>query len=876
MIDNVKNWSFPLAGAISNPIANLTSLAKARGGFYPMGANGLWHGGVHFDQGTASAFEQSSVRCIADGEVIAYRIDDQYPLSRYTSEIPLIKQAPFSTGFVLVKHRLAPPPLSSAPSAATPPALTFYSLYMHLQDWAGYLAKPNLPRPSFWGEGLYKVKTDAQDPVVGLNVRGHHKVPSEHAEFGAYRTILCTLPRGTRVEVGEASPDGNWLKLASVTPLVAGLAAATGWVFKAEMKSLGGTSYLIADQAKDVPASPQQGLNVRAAANSGSDVLAVLPHGTQVRIGSEAAAGKYHRLVELVHGNPVPALTTQDDGKLPGFVWRDSLESTGEPKAKGSVVVLETPVPIKAGDLIGHLGLYQNHNQGAPQALLHLEVFSCEEVPSFIAQCRAHASRLPEAQNTLLKIHKGASKLIPHRTDINAANPPKITDDGVTVGVDLLIPQSLLDSLPADAKLLVPASTGGSACSPETRWWRLDNLLADADGNAISGWLAEQDMITTRHSPWEWPGYDFIEDREQPAGALAYHLEALRRLVDSERTSYQGMIDQSDKGPVKQRLYAILDGNGDRKITAEEIRTALGKPWHAQSIAQLITRHESEWLWNPGKWDELDELMEHRAADPNPDWVEEKKRIEKLSWWKELGGKHGINADGVVWHFQAIGLVALSKASDDENNISWLLVPSGQLTFDVEGNDIEDTTHPLHIYFSRVAHWPGGVSGVTIGRGYDLGQRPNPRKDLSAAKITEPLYSWLLGAKGLKGQAAKDYLASASPEIRKTKISRKQQYNLFTPVYEFMKSEVIRISNSTSNATSYGTLDWDATDKKIQDIAVDLIYRGDYTPTSRKEVQQSFIDNDLKTLRETMANQTKWTSVPKDRFNRRVDYLRQP
>ncbi|NQD93794.1 hypothetical protein HP532_14175 [Pseudomonas sp. CrR25] len=72
------------------------------------------------------------------------------------------------------------------------------------------------------------------------------------------------------------------------------------------------------------------------------------------------------------------------------------------------------------------------------------------------------------------------------------------------------------------------------SCRPETRWWRLVNLLADADGNPIDGWLAEQDMITTRHSPWEWPGYDFIEDRERPAGALAYHLEALRRLVGSE------------------------------------------------------------------------------------------------------------------------------------------------------------------------------------------------------------------------------------------------------------------------------------------------------------------------------------------------------
>ena len=26
-------------------------------------------------------------------------------------------------------------------------------------------------------------------------------------------------------------------------------------------------------------------------------------------------------------------------------------------------------------------------------------------------------------------------------------------------------------------------------------------------------------------------------------------------------------------------------------------------------------------------------------------------------------------------------------------------------------------------YFSRVLHWPGGVSGVTLGRGYDMGSR---------------------------------------------------------------------------------------------------------------------------------------------------------
>lgn len=105
------NWAYPFAdtGTAINPLQYLTHMAKASDGYYPSGENGLWHGGVHFDQGTAAVFDQSSVRCIADGEVIAYGIDDTYPITEYTGDIPQNKHAPFSTGFVLVKHTLRPP-----------------------------------------------------------------------------------------------------------------------------------------------------------------------------------------------------------------------------------------------------------------------------------------------------------------------------------------------------------------------------------------------------------------------------------------------------------------------------------------------------------------------------------------------------------------------------------------------------------------------------------------------------------------------------------------------------------------------------------------------------------------------------------------------
>ncbi|QLC73181.1 hypothetical protein LPB260_20745 [Pseudomonas sp. LPB0260] len=771
------NWAYPFpnTGTAINPLQYLTNMAKASGGYYPTGENGLWHGGVHFDKGTAAVFDQSSVRCIADGEVIAYRINDSYPISEYRDDVPMVKRAPFSSGFVLVKHKLQPPRPSNGgatTSEQSPPALTFYSLYMHLQDWAAYQAKSSLPRPTFWGADTYIVDT------------------------------------------------------------------------------------------KD------QGLNVRAEPNTNGAKLAVLSKGAQVTVSH--SGGDFCKLLSIVSGAAEAALTPDSEGKLPGFVAFKLLKAQLEPKAKDSVVVLDTGIAIKAGDLIGHLGTYQNHN-GAAQPLLHLEVFSCEDVPGFISKSRAWARTLPDADKTLLKVHKDASRLIAHRDDIKPDNPPKQGDPGNRIGVDLIIPQALLDGLPATHKIKVSNAASGSSTTNTTNWWRLDGLFADKDGNPINGWLAEQDLITTRHSPWEWPGFQCIEDTGTPVEKLAYTFNAKGMLSEEEKQNYRTQINKADGGPVLAiaRLFDIVDSDKDGVLTSDEIRAALGKPWHAQVLGQLITKYESEWYWDKSKWDELDPLLAEEPGKPNQIWEIEKQRIEKLSWWSDLAGQHGISGDGKAWHFQVIGLIGSFSLLDDENDLKWLKVPRGQLTFDVEGNDITNSIH-----FSRVAHWPRGASGVTIGRGYDLGQRPNPEADLTEAGVPEPLFSWLIGAKGLKGQAAKTYLDGASDEIKKFQITRKQQYKLFIPVYEFMKSEVIRISGSPSNIESYGYLNWNDINSKIQDIAVDLIYRGDYTPSTRKLVQQHIVDNDLPALSTTIADNSKWPGVPSDRFNRRASYLR--
>lgn len=654
----VKKWSYPLkiGGASgADPQQFYAALAKAQDGYYPLGSNGLWHGGVHFDEASGLVSAQSEVRCIADGQVVAYRIDDTYPATVYTD-----RTAFASTGFVLVKHLLEMPapaaPSDSATAQAAGPILTFYSLYMHLLDMEGYRTKtPLLERPSYWVNGGYQVKADVSDPVEGLNVR------ADLPETADYTHILTTLPRGTTVTTGDASTDGKWLKVVSVSPEADQSVAIGGWVFKTQMNSKGANQYLIGELAKNIPANHAKGLRVRRTGSTTGEVMSILPAGTQIEISQEGAVGHYRKLVKIVSGNPIPALAPDETGNVGGYVWFPSLETKTEPKEMGKVVLLDEPVTIKAGALVGFAGQYQEHDEGTARNLVHVEVFTCDDIEKFVSLSQGKAAALPEDQKNLLKIHKD-TKLITHRPDISATNPPQANDAGVVIGYDLVVPSSVLEALPDSQKIkqtvTTPSSGTTPAASSTTRWWRLEGLLGDAQGNPISGWVGEKDLMTTRHNPWDWIGFKFIEETESNAEHLSSYLHDRDLLTEAEKATFVPLASKSTKGPVKERLYDIIDTDKNDRLTTTEIQAALTKPWFAQSISQLITKCESEWFYEAEKWDALDKLMGHTVDTPNVNWVQQKKRIKELSWWKEIVSQEGLSPDGKVWHIHAIGLIA--------------------------------------------------------------------------------------------------------------------------------------------------------------------------------------------------------------------------
>lgn len=211
-----------------------------------------------------------------------------------------------------------------------------------------------------------------------------------------------------------------------------------------------------------------------------------------------------------------------------------------------------------------------------------------------------------------------------------------------------------------------------------------------------------------------------------------------------------------------------------------------------------------------------------------------------------------------------------SLSPTPEAFVSDFSVPEGQLTFDAEGQEARGA------YFSRKAHWPGGASGVTIGRGYDMRERTRESvaSELGAAGVPRADAELLAQGATLTGDEAARFIARV--EVKAIQISPMAQKKLFSAVYGQYAADVKRISNKPDAVAKYGNVDWENLNPAIKDVAVDLRYRGDYTPATRREVQELIANNDLQGLYDVLSDEAKMTGewrVPRDRFERRRDYL---
>jgi hypothetical protein len=196
----------------------------------------------------------------------------------------------------------------------------------------------------------------------------------------------------------------------------------------------------------------------------------------------------------------------------------------------------------------------------------------------------------------------------------------------------------------------------------------------------------------------------------------------------------------------------------------------------------------------------------------------------------------------------------------------WFTVAEGQVTFDEEGQ--EGTR-----FHSRWLHWPGGASGVTLGRGYDMGQRSavSIRSDLIAAGVAQAVATAFADGAGLTGSAASDFVAQKRHVCGN--LTPGQQRRLFAAVFDVLEADTKRICDKADVVAKYGAVDFTALDARIWTVVVDLRFRGDYTPAARAVMQKAVVDNDLAAFKAALSDRTRWSNVPQARFDARVKAL---
>jgi hypothetical protein len=189
----------------------------------------------------------------------------------------------------------------------------------------------------------------------------------------------------------------------------------------------------------------------------------------------------------------------------------------------------------------------------------------------------------------------------------------------------------------------------------------------------------------------------------------------------------------------------------------------------------------------------------------------------------------------------------------------------GRLTFDAEGQEGGR-------YHSRHLHIPSQSSGLTLGRGYDMKNRSRSevRDDLVAAGVAPEKAALLSQAAGRSGAQAEEFVAEN--DLEDFEISWDQQRRLFEIEYERQTADARRLATKADVCRAYGDTDWDALDPVIREVLVDLRFRGDYTPSTRRFLQQHVARNDRAAFVAEMCDPARWPDVPGDRFRRRRDF----
>ena len=640
--------------AFSSAEELLSTLGGESSGLYLVGSQGMWHGGIHITDATIPWCALSTdseaeneycrelykgeqfIRCMADGEIVAWRVSKDYE----SAAIEWCGEKLFlSTSFVLVKHYIQPGDMEES-------GLTFFTLYMNLAPYAAYQQQGSLSDRKV--AGVQRYYTSAED------------VQAEHEAGKLDKDTLVTLSdaivtrsrdRRQFTEVTIVSETKN----AAGDTLVAGTKV---WTVsdRGSLKTLA-SAPVPSWWAKCTPAYTTQPEGVVKCTSrtdwayylSREDVLHYKKAG-RLAAGFPLSYEPGNTAQQVIRPGKEPdkaarifSLVTlgrdKDTLKKGDRVWvvsdGDSLTSVA-PAASSSepvfndVCVPSSPVPVSAGDSLGHMGFYQlpEENGKRSRYQVHIECLSMDDMENFITNPG--------------RVGEDAPVYLTWKADAPLSDK---SDTGITAGSRKTKAPGILTlaNVPGvDAKGKTLTNNKDAAwfqIRPEGGW------LPAASVKKVSQYaLGELGFVTLNKAP---ESFDLIDGIKQPNNVVKGILEQLYKAAQDETRTTHALNKYNYK-----RLLELIDSNQDGYYQEQEYLQAVHNISYRDRLYRVIAKHASEWYY--GKDAPLWKTYLDTLTRDAPLWKTYLETfLDKMTWMKTVSEK-GVALGSEPWHMHPI------------------------------------------------------------------------------------------------------------------------------------------------------------------------------------------------------------------------------
>ena len=313
----------------------------------------------------------------------------------------------------------------------------------------------------------------------------------------------------------------------------------------------------------------------------------------------------------------------------------DSLTSVA-PAASSSepvfndVYVPSAPVPVSAGDSLGHMGFYQlpEENGKRSRYQVHIECLSMDDMEKFITNPGGAGEDAPV-----------------YLTWKDDAPLSDKSDTGITAGGRKTKAPGILTlaNVPGvDAEGNTLTSNKDAAyyqIRPEGGW------LAAASVQKVSQYaLGELGFVTLNKAS---ESFDLIDGIKQPNNVVKGILEQLYKAAEEETRTTHALNKYN-----YQRLLALIDSNQDGHYQEQEYLQAVHNISYRDRLYRVIAKHASEWYY--GKDAPLWKTYLDTLTRDAPLWKTYLETfLDKMTWMKTVSEK-GVALGSEPWHMHPV------------------------------------------------------------------------------------------------------------------------------------------------------------------------------------------------------------------------------